>query len=66
MAGGALWVPPGAAQINNLVLPIVLFPLLWSALFLYACLDRKLGRAYAIIGALAVVNGLLLSLHLIR
>jgi len=66
MAGSALWVPPGAAQVNNLVLPIVLFPLLWSALFLYACLDKKLARAYTIIGTLAAVNGLLLSLHLIR
>jgi hypothetical protein len=64
MAGGALWIPAGAAQVNNLVLPIVLFPLLWTALFLYACLDKKLARAYTIIGALTVANAVLLSLHL--
>jgi hypothetical protein len=66
MAGGALWIPPGKAQVDNLVFPIVLFPLLWTALFLYACLDRKLGRAYAVLGALAAVNALLVVLHLAR
>jgi hypothetical protein len=64
MAGGALWIPPGDAQVNNLILPIIFFPLLWTALFLYACLDKKLARAYTIIGALTAVNALLLSLHL--
>ena len=63
MAGGALWLPVGRAQVNNLVLPVVLFPLLWTALFLYACLDAKLKRAYAIVGALVVANGLLLARH---
>jgi hypothetical protein len=41
----------------------VLFPLLWTGLFLYACLDKQLQRAYAIIGALVVANGLLLAWH---
>jgi hypothetical protein len=63
MAGGALWLPVGRAQVNNLVLPVVLFPLLWTALFLYACLDKQLKRAYAIVGALIVANGLLLAWH---
>jgi hypothetical protein len=66
MAGGALWVPAGSAQVDNLVFPIVLFPLLWTALFLYSCLDRNLGRAYAIIGALSAANGALLVFHLTR
>lgn len=65
MAGGALWLPPGAADVNNLVLPVVLFPLLWTALFLYACLDSSLLRAYAVIGAVAVGNGILLAMHLL-
>lgn len=65
MAGGSLWLPPGAAGVNNLVLPVVLFPLLWTALFLYACLDRSLQRAYAVIGGVVVCNSILLALHLI-
>jgi hypothetical protein len=66
MAGGAIWIPPGKAQVDNLVFPIVLFPLLWTALFLYSCLDKKLGRAYAIVGALAAVNAVLVAFHLFR
>jgi hypothetical protein len=41
----------------------VLFPLLWTALFLYACLDKQLKRAYAVVGALVLANGLLLAWH---
>ncbi len=63
MVGGALWIPPGTAQVDNLVFPIVLFPLLWTALFLYACLDKKLARAYSVIGVLTGVNVVLLVLH---
>ena len=66
MAGGALWLPQGAAQVNNLVLPVVLFPLLWTAFFLYACLDKKLARAYAVIGALSAVNAALIAWHLLK
>jgi hypothetical protein len=66
MAAGALWLPEGRAQVNNLVLPIILFPLLWTALFLYALLDRRLTRAYAVIGALVALNSVLLAWHLLR
>jgi hypothetical protein len=64
MTGSALWLPPGTAQVNNLVVPVILFPLLWTAFFLYACLDRKLTRAYAIVGAFAVANAGLVTWHL--
>jgi hypothetical protein len=64
MAGGALWLPEGQAKVNNLVLPVVLFPLLWTAFFLYACLDKKLTRAYVAMGALSAVNAALIAWHL--
>lgn len=66
MAGGALWLPEGNAKVNNLVLPVVLFPLLWTATFLYACLDKKLARAYAVMGALSAVNAALIAWHLLK
>ena len=66
MAGGALWLPEGDAQVNNLVLPVVLFPLLWTAFFLYACLDKKLARAYVVMGALSAVNVALIAWHLVK
>ena len=66
MMGGALWLPVGVAQVNNLVLPVVLFPLLWTAFFLYALLDRKLSRAYAVVGVLVLVNAALVARHLLH
>lgn len=59
MAGMTLWLPRGSAGIDNLVLPLVLVPLVWTALFFHACLDRRLGRiAIVAIGLLAVHGGL--------
>jgi len=59
MAGMSLWLPRGAAGIDNLVLPLVLVPLIWAALFFHACLDSKLGRvAIVALGLLALHAGL--------
>jgi hypothetical protein len=66
MAGGALWIPPGRANVDNLVFPIVLFPLLWTALFLYAFLEKKLWRAWAVMGCLSGANAVLLTIHFLR
>lgn len=61
MAGGALWVPRGAARIDNIVLPIVLFPAIWAALFFYTCLDRRLARAWWVVLGLLVVNAVAIA-----
>src|SRR3546814_19830970 len=44
LAGMPLWLPGGAAGIDNLAVPLVLAPLIWAGLFLPACLDRALAR----------------------
>ncbi len=64
MSGGALWVPDGPAQIDNIVLPIVLFPAIWALLFFYASLDRRLGRAYTVVLGLGLFHALLIARHL--
>ncbi|MDX3911226.1 MAG: hypothetical protein QHC67_15615 [Sphingobium sp.] len=59
MAGMALWLPGGAAGIDNLVLPLILVPLIWAGLFFHACLDERLLRvALVSLGLLAVHGGL--------
>lgn len=59
MAGSTLWLPRGAAGIDNLVLPLVLAPLIWAGLFFHACLDSRLARvAFVAIGLLAIHGGL--------
>jgi hypothetical protein len=65
MGGGALWLPEGAAKIDNLVLPIVLFPAIWSLVFFYACLDRRIGRAYLVVLAAALLNAAPIALHIL-
>lgn len=59
MAGMALWLPGGTAGIDNLVIPLVLVPLIWAALFFHACLDSRLSRvAIVALGLFAVHFGL--------
>lgn len=65
MAGAAVWLPPGTAQINNIVIPLVLFPAIWVALFFYACLDQRLKRAYWLLGLLSLSQAGLIMMHLL-
>lgn len=44
MGGMTLWLPGGAAGIDNIAWPLILVPLIWAALFFHACLDANLGR----------------------
>ncbi|AYJ88009.1 hypothetical protein D3Y57_14115 [Sphingomonas paeninsulae] len=61
MAGMALWLPRGAAGIDNLVLPLILVPLIWAALFFHACLDRRIGRVALIAISLFAVHATLIA-----
>ena len=61
IAGMAIWLPGGMAGIDNLVLPLVLMPLIWAALFFHACLDRRLGRVAIVALGLLVVNASLVA-----
>jgi hypothetical protein len=59
LCGGTQWMPAGAAGIDHLALPLVLFPAIWAALFFHACLERRLARAYAVHGVLLLANAAL-------
>lgn len=61
MAGMALWLPGGAAGIDNLVLPLVLVPLIWAALFFHACLDSRLARVAIVALGLLAIHGALVA-----
>jgi len=61
MAGMSLWLPHGAAGIDNLVLPLILAPLIWAVLFFHACLDAKLGRVALVAAALFSVHAGLIA-----
>lgn len=59
--GMPIWVPAGAGGVDNLVLPLVLFPLVWAGLFFHACLDTKLRRVAGFATVLAGVHLLILG-----
>lgn len=55
MAAMPLWFPEGAAGIDHLVLPLILFPAIWAVAFFFACLSESLGRASVLLlGTLAI------------
>jgi hypothetical protein len=66
MGGMALWLPGGAAGIDNLVMPLILVPIVWVALFFHACLDRRLVRVAIVAGGLLAVHGSLIALKLLE
>ncbi|HEX5651249.1 MAG TPA: hypothetical protein VFX69_16445 [Steroidobacteraceae bacterium] len=63
MGGANLWVPPGAGGVNDIVLPILLYPAVWTALFFYACFERRIGRGYAIVGGLTALHAIVFALR---
>lgn len=63
LAGMPLWLPGGAAGIDNLAFPLVLAPLIWSMLFFHACLDRSIARVAAIAAALLLIHGGMVALR---
>lgn len=56
MAAMSLWLPVGQSEINHLVLPLVLFPLIWSAIFFYTILESDIKRAWSVMFVLLLIN----------
>ena len=59
MAATPVWAPGGASTLNNIVVPVVLFPAYWALAFFYGILEEKMWRAAAIFSVLIAVNGAL-------
>lgn len=57
MAAMSLWLPKGQAGIDHLVVPLVLFPFIWAAVFFYVVLEAKPKRLYWVMLLLFLVNG---------
>lgn len=65
LAGMPLWLPGGAAGIDNLAFPLVLAPLIWAMLFFHACLDRNLARVALVAGVLLLSHGGLVAARIL-
>ena len=56
MGAMPLWFPAGAAGVDHLIFPLILFPALWAAIFFYAILAENLRRAALVMTALVIAN----------
>jgi hypothetical protein len=65
MTAMPVWVPPGAAGVDEIVYPMVLVPLLWAVPFFYACLEENLVRGAMVLGGAAVGQGALVALAVV-
>ncbi|TPV55692.1 hypothetical protein FJ444_16360 [Aestuariibacter sp. GS-14] len=55
------WFPPGAGNVNNIIMPLVMFPLIWAVLFFYTYLTRHMHQAWWILGGLLILNSAVLA-----
>lgn len=60
LMGSAHWVPAGVSGVDNIVLPVVLFPLIWVGVFIYALAEENLLRGSVVMGGLIVAHVVLL------
>src|SRR5262245_25221859 len=63
VAGMPLWLPRGAAGIDHIVLPLILLPAVWGALFFHAVLDRSLARVALVAAVVGITHVVMLTSH---
>ncbi|MGO4893127.1 hypothetical protein [Flavobacterium sp. W21_SRS_FM6] len=61
MLAMAVWFPPGAGKVNNIMLPLVLLPLIWAILFFYTYLTTNMRKAQWLLVGLFAVNSAILT-----
>ncbi|MEM9248837.1 MAG: hypothetical protein AAGB05_09105 [Pseudomonadota bacterium] len=64
MMGMGHWWPRGAAGVDNLAMPVILFPLIWAALFFYAILEERMLRGVIVFAALLIFHIGFLAINL--
>lgn len=62
LAAMPVWLPAGSAGVNNIVYPLVLAPLFWTAAFLYACLEENLRRGASVMVGAVLLQGAIVAL----
>ncbi|MEM9060860.1 MAG: hypothetical protein AAGD13_10410 [Pseudomonadota bacterium] len=45
MAAMPFWFPEGAAGVDHLAMPVVIFPLIWTVALMYPCIEDNMPRA---------------------
>lgn len=60
-----LWFPPGPARVDNIIVPLLVYPLIWACLLFHALLDEKLLRVAAVSIGLAGLSTLMIALKML-
>ncbi len=60
MASAPLLLPPGAAGVDHLILPILLFPAFWAVYFFYSLLERNPARGVLVMLAIIAAAAMLI------
>ena len=63
MLGMAVWFPPGIGMVNNIIMPLILFPLLWAVSFFYAYMSRRLKLVGMVFFVVLMAQGALFFAH---
>ena len=63
MASTPLWLPNGAAGVDHIILPILLFPAFWAVYFFYALIETRPMRALFIFAAVLISNAIVTFLQ---
>ena len=66
MLGMAVWFPQGVAGINHIIMPLILFPLIWAVSFFYSYLNTSTKQVGIVFAVLAVSHLSLLVWHFQR
>lgn len=61
MSAMPVWLPAGQAGIDHIAYPLVLAPLIWAAMFTYACIEENLSRGAAVIVGAIVGQGAMIA-----
>lgn len=64
MAAMPHWVPEGAGRVDNLVFPVLGFPLIWATVFFYACLAEKPLVAAAVLAVVTALQAAIIGVSL--
>ncbi|MEM8797844.1 MAG: hypothetical protein AAGE61_19935 [Pseudomonadota bacterium] len=54
MMGMAVWWPAGAGRVDNILVPLVLFPVIWALVFFYVLLDDDMLRVSTVMTVLVI------------
>jgi len=65
MASMPLLLPHGAGGVDHLVMPVVLFPVIWCAALLYPVMADNLGRSAAVMYGLLLAEVVIVTAALV-